>query len=106
MFGIAAILRLASSRSLAKGELPTVKTVPKPPATSLRVQFLCRPALTTAILMVGLFGRILNLFGGYTTIALEENVIIAMGHDKSRDAKADRNDKIDLRSGKLSPFSA
>jgi hypothetical protein len=46
------------------------------------------------------------MFGGYTTIALVEDAIISMGHDKSRGAEADRNDKIDLRWGKLSPFSA
>src|SRR5512135_67801 len=49
MLGTAAIRRLAISRSFAKGEVPTVKTVPKPPATSLSVQFFCRLALSTAI---------------------------------------------------------
>jgi hypothetical protein len=49
MLGIAAILLLAISRSRAKGELPTVKTVPNPPATSLSVQFLWRLALSSTI---------------------------------------------------------
>lgn len=49
MLGIAAIRRLAISSSRAKGEFPTVNTVPNPPATSLRVQLRCLLALRTTM---------------------------------------------------------